>query len=68
MARKDDLCIIRVSDASYNQKTNSAPRGILMLANKSKKLVPPMYYKWGDKNDLYFTQRSRNKRSDETGR
>ena len=47
--RNDDLCIIGISYALYNQKTKSVAGEILKLGSKSEKAVSLMIWKSGAK-------------------
>ena len=43
VAQKGDLCVIGVSDASYNQEDHSVAGELLMLGNKRDKKVLLMF-------------------------
>ena len=45
VARKEDLCDIGVSDASYNEEDHSVAGGMILLGNKTRKMASPMYWK-----------------------
>ena len=47
VAKKEDLCVIGVCDASYPYNDNSVGGEIIMLGNKKTEDVSPIYWKLG---------------------
>merc|ERR1712074_269943 len=47
IGEKEDLCLIGVTDASYNQTDNAVSGIIIMIGNRKTKAVSPIYWKSG---------------------
>ena len=47
IAKKDDLCIAGICDASYHQEDNSVAGEMILLCNKSTEAALPIYWKSG---------------------
>ena len=45
--RKENLCVVGISDASYNQDGHSLAREMIMLSSKKTEMASPMYWKSG---------------------
>ena len=44
---KDDLCVVGISDASYNQEGHSVAGEMILLGSKNTEVAAPMYWKSG---------------------
>ena len=47
VARREDLCVIGITDASYNQEGNSVAGEMILLGNKRTNIAVPIYWKSG---------------------
>merc|ERR1711984_14279 len=47
IGEKEDLCLIGVTDAAYNQTDNAVSGIIIMIGNRKTKAVSPIYWKSG---------------------
>merc|ERR1711962_855828 len=47
VARKEDMCVIGISDASYHQENPTVAGTIIMLGNVKTKKAAPVYWKSG---------------------
>lgn len=47
VSRKKDLCVIGVSDASYNRKDHSVAEGLILLESRTTKVTSPMLWMSG---------------------
>ena len=47
VSRKEDLCVIGVSDTSYNQEDHLVAGGLILLGSRTTKIASPMYWKSG---------------------
>ena len=45
IGNKDDICVERVSDASYNQEGHSMAGELILLGNKYTNCATPIYWK-----------------------
>ena len=47
VSRNEDLCVIGVTDTSYNQKDHSIGEGMILLGSRTTKIASSMYWNWG---------------------
>ena len=47
VAKKEDLCITGISDASHNQEDNSIAGEMILLSSKTTEAASPIYWKSG---------------------
>ena len=47
IARREDLCMIGITDASYNQEGNSIAGEMILLGSKKTNVAAPIYWKSG---------------------
>jgi hypothetical protein len=47
IAKKEDLCVIGISDASYSQEENSVAGEMILLGSKKTNVAAPIYWKSG---------------------
>ena len=58
VARKEDMCVIGISDASYHQENPTIAGAMIMIGNVKNKRVLPVYWKSGEVNRVFTSPKA----------